>query len=161
MKHWFIDHWKSMSRKDQSILIVLSVLLGTLLFYSLCWSPIKNGIEKLSLTIQKKQIQLALMKQQAMEIDTKNKRYQLTNTSTEELKNLIEASSKMHKINVKIKASNRQSVNISIAGINFNLWIEWVDALQSETGLKINACDIAPASQTGEVNITGTLVAAP
>ena len=161
MKLWLIERWKGMSRKDQFILIILSIVLSTLLFYTIFWMPISNGLVKLSITIPKKQSQLALMKQQSIELQSKRKRTQWIDTSSNELKNIIEQSARLHKINVELKPLNKQSIGISIREINFNLWIEWVDALQSETGLKINACDISSASQNGEVNITGTLVAAP
>lgn len=163
MKSILLQRWRAFSKNEKMFLSIISAIFALLFLYAFVWAPINQGRERLSIAISRQNGSLLTMKSQAAEIESRRKHYKLSAQSIANLQTFLSVSAKTHGITVESVTVGSKlgshAVDLSIKQIDFNTWVTWLDALQSEDGIRLAACTIRPAGIPGKVMLNATLVA--
>jgi general secretion pathway protein M len=163
MKNILLQRWRALSKKEQTFLGVTSALFALLFLYAFLWLPIDQGRARLAAEILSQNNSLLQMQSQAAEIERRRNHYRLSAQSIDSLQTLLAASAKSRGITLDnltaASKSGNNAVDFSIKQIDFNSWVAWVDALQSEDGIRLAACTLKPAGKPGQVMLDASFVA--
>lgn len=163
MKNMLLQRWSAFSKKEQIFLGISSAVFALLFLYAFLWAPIDQGRVRLAADTLRQKNSLLQMQSQAAEIERRRHHYRLSAQSIDSLQTLLVASAKARGITLEnLTASTKlakNTVNFSIRQIDFNNWVAWVDALQSEDGIRLAACTIKPLQKTGQVMLEASFVA--
>jgi general secretion pathway protein M len=163
MKNILLQRWRALSKKEQTFLGVTSAVFALLFLYAFLWLPIDQGRANLAADILSQNNSLLQMQSQAAEIERRRNHYRLSAQSIDSLQTLLAASAKSRGITLDnltaASKSGNNAVDFSIKQIDFNNWVAWVDALQSEDGIRLAACTLKPAGKPGQVMLDASFVA--
>ena len=161
IQHAWQDRWQALSSQEKLIASGLSALIGLVLVYAMIWLPGQHARQRLSISLQQKQAQLAQMKIQAAQITDLQQAVNLAQSHPQDLKAVVSASAKLHNISGKIGAIElAQGGGLGISmNVGFAEWVSWLDTLQSEHHIRVERCHIERADN-GNANINATLIAA-
>lgn len=152
--------WQSLPSNDQRIYALLGAAITLLLIYTFIWLPSQQARVRLERVNQEKKSQLARMQIQLEQVKTLQSAIQLSHSNQQGLQAAIEASAKLHNIRsaiAKIEANGSGAIQISLPSVDFNAWITWIAALQSEHHIRVASCDVVRTPQG--VNVVASLVA--
>lgn len=152
--------WLTLPSNDRRIYAMLSMIVAGLLIYTFIWLPSHQARLRLEALIQQKKSQLVKMQMQTEQIKTMQSAIRLSHSHQQGLLTAIDASAKLHNIRSNIKkleASAEGAIQISLPNVDFDVWIRWIAALQSEHQVRVASCDIVRMQQG--VKVEATLVA--
>ena len=164
MKDLLVARWSRFSTKEQSILTTSFIILLFLLIYAYIWLPVEQGRERLSRLIPDKKNKLIVMRSQAAEVERLRGQFNSVRSNTGGLKSVIEASAKVSGLILNyppaIESSDANRIKITLSGVNFDAWLNWVETLQNQYHVRVQACQIKPSATRGQVNIEAVFIAA-
>lgn len=169
MKQQLIARWNSFTNQEKRILSALALLVLCLLFYAFVWQPVQHGRERLALAIPSKQAKLILMRSQAADIERLRNQYKSLNASVGALKAAIEVSAKFHGLTPSYKdavknnyseKNNGHQLGLTLAQVSFDVWVKWVESLQSQNQVRVQSCRIIPTATLGQVKVEAVFTAA-
>lgn len=163
MKNILLQRWRALSKKEQLFLGISSAVFALLFLYAFLWAPIDQGRARLAAEILRQNNSLLEMQSQAAEIERRRNHYRLSAQSIDSLQTLLVASAKSRGITLDnltaASKSGNNAVDFSIKQIDFNSWVTWVDALQSEDGIRLTACTLKPAGKPGQITLDASFAA--
>jgi general secretion pathway protein M len=154
MKQQIIARWNALSKKEQVLLMALTLFMLCLLVYAYAWIPVQHGRQRLTQVIPEKQGKLMLMRVQAAEIESlRGQQYKLLHAEAGALKATIEVSAKYHGLVPSYSAqSDDEKLSLTLSKVGFDTWIKWVESLQSQHQVRLRSCHIV-SLPSGQINI--------
>lgn len=159
MKGQLLAFWHARPPRERTIYGVGGSLLLGLFLYTSAWMPLQEGRSQL----HKK---LPLLRQQAAQMAAEEREaVRLKALPPPAADNLSpqdgiaaaanEAGVKAGQYQLAPAANNR--INITVARINFDAWLQWLQILQAKHHLRFQEGTIEPAGKGGMVQVKGTL----
>lgn len=161
MKNSLNVFWQARNDREKKVLIVCGFILLAGFLYAYVWQPGEQARTRLREILPQLSAKAARMREQANEIRMLRKSAP-TQDANASLKSEIEASASRHKLHDRISAltlDNAGKAHLSLDTVSFDAWIRWLDALQRENHLRLQASHIQTLSDPGMVKVNATLAA--
>lgn len=162
MKSKLLVFWKARNEREKMILIVCGYFLFAVFLYAYVWQPGERARTRLREELPQMRLDDKQLHEQAKEIRQLRKNVSASDQS-KDIKKDIDASAIRHKLRDRIRVLTADAagrVHLSIASIAFDDWIRWLDDLQRENRLRLEASHIVMLSDPGMVKIEATLTSA-
>ncbi len=142
--------WQQLNAREQSLLIVMSVVIGIFLFYSLIWQPLNDNLAKAAKKLEKQQALLVWVQE-------KTQQYQQANPTTKHrggsLTGIVNRTARSKNINVTRMQPQGDDLQVWIDEVPFEQLLKWLEQLAMNEGVLIKAIDITKADSNGVVQV--------
>ncbi|MFN0161544.1 MAG: type II secretion system protein GspM [Burkholderiales bacterium] len=156
------DFWSTRSDRQKILLWIAGAIIAAAAAYLAVVAPAMSARRELSATLPVLRAQVEDMRQQLKEIAILRKKVAATSQHSD-LKALLQTSA--------ARASFANAIDrieprpggraLFVAGpANFDDWLDWIDHLQREFGVRLEGCKVASTGQPGLVRIEATFVSA-
>jgi general secretion pathway protein M len=150
--------WESRSPRERTIIAVLAVILGTVLYVWMVQSAWQARVQLRS-GVATLRAQAARLEQQAAELERLRTAPPLAASPTD-LRMLVQAqagAAGLSRALVRIDAPAADEVVVAFGAVAFSDWLAWIADLKSQH-VRLEACRIEALSAPGLVSVTATLV---
>ena len=150
MKDWFAQ----LSQRDQLSLLVLGLVLGLYLLYSLAWQPLGN--KRALLEQQNSAVATSLQQVDAMVSEILRLRDSGAGAGTRRnLTSLINQSTSRRGLQVtRLQPNSRGEIQVRLEGAAFDEVLDWLHEMENQQGLLVMEAAVTPAGMAGRVNAT-------
>ncbi|MBC7787617.1 MAG: type II secretion system protein M [Methylophilaceae bacterium] len=155
-------NWHNAPNNDRRIYMLLAVVVGLAFIYAFIWLPSNHARLRLAQEVIEKESQLQLMQAQVMQVQALQSAVKLSHSNAQGLQTALESSAKLHGLtsNIsKIQLNEEGAVDINLPKVNFDSWISWVNALQTEHQIRALNAHIAALGNTSLVQVDATFSA--
>ena len=154
--------WQNAPSNDRRIYMLLAGIVGLAFIYAFIWLPSNHARLRLSQEIVEKKSQLQQMQAQVVQVQALQSAVKLSHSNAQGLQTALESSAKLHGMtsNIsKIQLNEEGAANISLSKVNFDSWISWINALQTEHQIRVLNAHIAALGNTNTVQVDATFSA--
>ena len=149
--------WHNLSRRDQRILVLGSLIAIAILFYAFIWSPLQKDLKQLRPLVVSQSADLAWMQQQAAKIRQLNQAGQSKKRiNALPLLTVVDQSAKAQKIRDKIKqiqpGKEAGTAKLWFDKVIFEDWLRWLDKISAQ-GIDVTRVSIIKSADYPKVNI--------
>lgn len=151
--------WQNVPANDRRIYTLLGVIFGLAFMYAFIWLPSNHARVRLDKEIVEKKYQLKKMQAQVMQIQAIQNAVKLSHSNKKGLQSVLESSALTYgiKSNIsKIQLNEKGVANVVLPKVNFDNWIKWVNALQTEHQIRLLSAHIANLGNTNMVQVDAT-----
>lgn len=156
------QYWSARSAKERTLLFVAGIVVLAAVLYTLLLEPGLTARKRLSATLPKLRAQVDDMRQQQKEIAVLRKKIAAASQRAD-LKALLQSSiarTSFANSVERIETMSGDKVILLAAPVIFDEWLRWVENLQREFGVRLDAGKIAALDRPGLVRIEATFVSA-
>lgn len=156
------EYWSTRSARERTALLVASAAVAAAALYLLLLGPGLEARAKLSAALPKLRAQLEDMRQQEKEIVQLRKKVG-AKPQRADLKPLLQsaiARTAFANSVVRIDTLAGDRALLVVTPVVFDDWIEWIEQLQREFGIRLDDVRIAALDQPGLVRIEATFASA-
>ncbi|HEB85515.1 MAG TPA: type II secretion system protein M [Gammaproteobacteria bacterium] len=152
------EYWQQLALREKQLLILMSVVLLTTLFYFAFWKPMKAGIEEGELHLKAQTRALVKIRQQAAEVRqlrSGGAGKQAVIADSASLLGLIERSAKQKNINgnlQKVQPEGQREVRVWMEKVSFDQLISWLDLLSHRYAIQISEISLERGDSPGIVD---------
>jgi type II secretory pathway component PulM len=150
-----IAFWAERSRRERAVLAGACVLVLVVTLYALLWEPGLEARKRLSATLPRLRAQVEDMRLQKKEVEVLRKTVSASSQGAD-LRALLRASverSLLKSAVERIEWRTNDRVLVAASTLDFDQWLDWVRALQSELGVRLDSCEISALAQPGRVRV--------
>lgn len=147
--------WGERSARERAVLLGAAGVLLLAALYAFLWEPGLAARKSLADTLPRLRAELADMRAQREEISMLRKEIDAASRSGE-LQNLVRASVARTRFAAAVErldALANGSVLLQAGPVSFDAWLEWVENLQHELGVRLEASRIVALEQPGLVRV--------
>ena len=149
--------WHNLSRRDQRILVLGSLITIAILFYAYIWSPLQKDLKQLRPLVVSQSADLAWMQQQAAKIRQLNQAGQSKKKiNALPLLTVVDQTAKAQKIRDKINqiqpGKESGTAKIWFDKVIFEDWLQWLDKISAQ-GIDVTRVSITKSADYPKVNI--------
>ena len=143
MMDFIKNQWQGFQPRERWVLALGVLFCLGLLFHQLIWAPWQNAINFMEQALVGHRTNLTWMRQQAQLLDGSGAAVtqKTLKGRDQSLMSVIEQSARKAGVQGAIQQlvprEQNTQVSVVLEGASFNNWVRWVDALQSEYGVKI------------------------
>jgi len=142
--------WQQLNAREKSLILIMSVIIGIFIFYTLIWQPVNSRIIK----AEKKRIR----QQQLLHwVQEKTQQYQQTKhlgkRNSGSLTGIINRTARQHKINITRMQPQGDDLQVWLDEAPFEQLLHWLEQLTISEGIKIKAIDISKTDTQGVVQV--------
>ncbi len=151
--------WQSVPANDRQIYMLLAIIIGISFIYAFLWLPSIHARVSLEREIVEKEYQLKKMQAQAVQVQALQNAVKLSHSNVQGFRNALEDSAKLYGMTSsisKIQLSEKGAVNVGLPKVNFDNWIRWVNALQTEHQIRLLSAHIAVLGNSNMVQVDAT-----
>jgi general secretion pathway protein M len=154
-----VDFWQARSQRERAILGAGTTALLVALLYAFLWDPGMAARNKLSASLPLLRAQVEDMRAQQRALAVLREHGGAT-AQRPDIKPLLEASlarSALAGALARVEALSADRARIRADSIEFDAWLGWVEALQREFGVQVEACRITSLG-AGRVRVEARFV---
>lgn len=154
-------YWDIRTQQERNALKWTGWALTPILLYVVLWQPSHSSVQKLQLSVPRMHIDAERLQSQAEEVELLRHQPKPALLDAVAMKSTIENSAVRNNLREAISTLDMQepnAVRISFASVSFELWLNWLRALQQEQHIRADSVSVAMLSQPGMVKISATLV---
>lgn len=147
--------WKDRSPRERTVLVAAAVLVAGAALYALLWQPGLAASKSLSTALPRLRAQAEDMRRQQKEVLALRKKV-AGEPRRGDLKTLLQASAARTSFAQAIERSDSLAggmVTLRIGAVSFDAWLEWVEGLQRDLGVRVETCRITALEQPGMVRV--------
>jgi len=147
--------WAERSGRERSVLLVAVTVVLAAALYAFLWEPGLAARKSLSETLPRLRAQLEDMRLQREEIMALRKTLD-AGPRRGDLGNLLRASAAQSPIAKSVERIDplpNGSVMLRAAPVSFDAWLGWLENLQRELGVRLEACRVSALEQPGLVQV--------
>ena len=151
--------WQNVPANDRRIYIMLSIIIGISFIYAFIWLPSSNARVRLEREIVEKKYQLKKMQAQAVQVQALQNAVKLSHSNAQGFRNVLEDSAKLYGMTSsisKIQQNEKGATNVGLPKVNFDTWIRWVNALQTEHQIRLLSAHVAVLGNSNMVQVDAT-----
>ncbi len=157
MKDKILAFWQQRNYAERRTIMIAGTLLMTALLYVFIWHPLTQEQQRLRTVLPQIRATTAQMHHQATAINhLRNVPQKNFNANIREALEKAAVISALGSPFQQTLLDNRHA-KITINAIAFDRWIEWINILQSEQGVRIESAEIVTLTEPGIVKIQATL----
>ncbi len=147
MKEW----WQNLNQREQQLVLVMSVVIGVFLFYSMLWQPLNEGLAKGKKKVERQQELLTWVVENTQ-------RYNLikgggSSKSQGSLSSIVNRTSRSHHITVTRMQPQGENLQVWIDEVAFKDLLQWLEQLSLTEGLQVSGIDLSRSENTGTVRV--------
>ena len=154
--------WQNAPANDRRIYLLLAVIVSLAFIYAFIWLPSSHARLRLAQEIVEKQAQLQQMQAQVAQVKTLQTAVKLSHSNAQGLLSALETSAKLHGMTSyinKMQLNEAGQASLSITKIDFEQWINWVYALQTEHQIRVLNTHIVKLASSNALQIDATFTA--
>lgn len=147
--------WEHRSGRERAVLLAAACLVLAAALYALLWEPGLAARKSLAATLPRLRAELEDMRVQREEISALRKELD-AGSRRGDLQNLLRASAartRFSKAVERIDALANGSVLLLAAPVSFDAWLDWLENLQRELGVRLETCRVSALEQPGLVRV--------
>ena len=149
--------WHNLSLRDQSILLLGSLIAIIILIYAFVWSPLQKDLKQLRPLVVSQSADLAWMQQQATRIRQLNKvGNSKKSMNALPLLTVVDQTANAQKIRDRIKqiqpGKESGTAKIWFDKVIFERWLRWLDKTSAQ-GIDVTRVSITKSAEYPKVNI--------
>jgi general secretion pathway protein M len=152
--------WNGRSSRERGVLLAAGALILVAALYALLWDPGLAARKALSAGLPRLRAQLDDMRRQQKEILSLRKKL-AAESQRGDLRSLLQASVARASFAKAVQRSESLSsgrVLLQAGPLDFDAWLEWIETLQRELGVRIDTCRITALDKPGLVRVEATFV---
>lgn len=147
IKTWYAG----LQEREQKLVLVMSVLIGIFLFYSLIWQPLNNAVESQQKKVAKQEELLLYVEENIARIQ------QLKRSGSRKVSGSLSSvvNRSVNRFNVSVSRMQPQgdTLQVWLDEVVFSDLLEWLDHLTLTEGLVIKSVDIGDGDEPGIVRV--------
>jgi general secretion pathway protein M len=147
--------WGERSGRERAVLLAAAAVALAAVLYAFLWEPGLAARKSLSEALPRLRAQLEDMRLQREEILALRKNLD-AGSRRGDLGNLLRASaaqSPIAKSVERIDSLPNGAILVRAAPVRFDVWVGWIENLQRELGVRLEACRISALEQPGLVGV--------
>jgi type II secretory pathway component PulM len=151
--------WAERSARERAVLLGGAAFVAAAALYAFLWEPGLAARRTLAVALPTMRAQLEDMRAQQKEILGLRKSG-MAAAPTTDLRALLRASlerSPLSRAVERVESRSGDQVLINASAAPFDLWLDWLRSVQTEFGVRVEACEIRALGQPGMVRIEATL----
>jgi general secretion pathway protein M len=152
--------WDARSARERAMLVAGAALVALSALYAFLWEPGLAARTRLSAALPKLRAQVADMRLQQKELAELRKAV-AAKAAPADLKALLRsaAAGTAFAASVeRVEAPSPGRALFAAGAVGFDAWLEWVEALQRESGIRIETCRVQALDQPGMVRVEARFV---
>ncbi len=142
--------WQQLNPREQSLIIIMSVVIGIFFFYSLIWQPLNDNLTKAATKLDKRQQLLHWVQDKSQQYQQLKLRGKLTGGS---LTGIVNRTAHRQQIKVTRMQPQGDDLQVWIDEAPFEQLLSWLEQLVVNEGVIIKAIDISKADTAGVVQV--------
>lgn len=142
--------WQQLNAREQSLIIIMSVVISIFLFYSLVWQPLNDNLAKAATKLDKRQQLLHWVQEKSQQYQQLKPRGKLTGGS---LTGIVNRTAHRQQIKVTRMQPQGDDLQVWIDEAPFEQLLNWLEQLVVNEGVIIKAIDISKADTAGVVQV--------
>lgn len=154
--------WHACSTRERAAILSAGALVAAALLYAFLWEPGMAARKSLAETLPRLRAQLEDMRWQRAEIVALRKEIG-ARTRPGDLGGILRASAAQApfaKAVERIDALAEGRARMQAAAVPFDAWVAWIESLQRELGIRVDACHIRALDEPGLVRLDATFASA-
>jgi general secretion pathway protein M len=144
-------YWRGLAPRERVVLGAGIALAGVLLFFVLLWAPLQHDLNRLRADVPSEQQKLQWMLAQSNRIN-QLRAAAPTTVPSGGLASFVEQSARTYGIRTLIKPEGTNAVHLTLDGVAFNSFVEWLTNLQKQGGARVDNASLEPTPTPGVVN---------
>lgn len=152
MKQALLAHWNARAPRERRVLAAGAVALVLMLGYAFLWYPARQGVTQLQNTLPELRADLNAMRVQSEEFARLRQTAPKTRLDAAGMRAAVQASAAKRGIDraiVRMDMAGADRMRIVLGSVPFESWIGWVDSLQRDHQVVIEAARIDTLGQPG------------
>lgn len=147
--------WAERSGRERAVLLAAAGLVLAAALFALLWEPGLAARKSLAAALPRLRAELEDMRVQRAEILALRKELDAASRRGDpgNLLRASAASTRFAKAIGRIDALPNGSVLMQVAPVSFDAWLDWVENLQRELGVRLEACRVVALEQSGLVRV--------
>ena len=145
--------WSDLSNRERGFLLAAGALILAAALYALLWEPGLAARKSLAAALPRLRAQVDDMRRQQKEVLALRKKLG-AERQRGDLKALLQASATRTSFAQAVGRSDSLPggmVLLRAEPVNFDAWLEWVESLQRDLGVRLESCRISALEQPGMV----------
>lgn len=150
--------WVACSGRERSALTAAAVVMLAAALYALLWEPGLAARKRLAVTLPALRAQVENMRQQEKEIAALRKKLAAA-PQRGDLVTVLRASAARTSFAKAVERVEPLATDRAVllgSALDFDAWLEWIENLQRELGVRVDACRIVALDQPGLVRVEAT-----
>ncbi|MEO6023619.1 MAG: type II secretion system protein M [Burkholderiales bacterium] len=159
MKQQWLEFWQARNARERMILTYGSIFLALALLYGMAWLPVSEQRRKLSASLPHLRTQAAQLRSDAQQVIALRANTSAASGSTSaksSVENGLQAMGLRDKVNAIDRVDDHR-VRITFNAVAFDGLLGFLEAMQSEQRLRVEALQMEGLPQTGRVKGTATV----
>lgn len=147
--------WNDRSSRERAFLFAAGVLIAAAALYVSLWEPGLAARKSLSAALPRLRAQVDDMRRQQKEVLALRKKLD-AQPRRGDLKALLQAATTRTPFAQAVERIDSPSSGVALlrAGpLDFDTWLEWVESLQRDLGVRLDSCRISALEQPGMVRV--------
>lgn len=152
MKESFFAYWNARSARERRVLAAGAVALALMLGYALLWRPARQGVTQLQNTLPQLRTDLNAMRAQGEEFARLRQAAPKSRLDAAGMRAAVQAAATKRGIERAIERTDMTGADrmrIVLGSVSFESWIGWVDSLQRDHQIVIEAARIDTLGRPG------------
>lgn len=149
LKHW----WFALSKREQHLMVAMGMVLILFVGYSGIWQPLTQNAQTTRSRLASEQALLSWVKNKADQIVSLRNRSGNTVNHDVPFNQMITTSSQQYGLKLIRIQPRESSYQIWFEPVSFNQLVKFIDYLQHQYGIRIEALDIEKTKQSGMVDV--------
>ncbi|MCE0493862.1 type II secretion system protein M [Vibrio salinus] len=149
IKNW----WFALSTREQKLMVVMAVIVIVFFAYAGIWRPIYQGAEEARSRLVSEQKLLSWVKNHANQIISLRQTSGQSATKDMPFNQVITTSSKQYGLTLIRIQPRENSYQVWFEPASFNRFLKFIDYLQRQYGIRVEALDVEKAKQPGLIEI--------
>lgn len=143
--------WQQLEERDKKLIVVLAVTLMIAAVYWFAWQPLQDNIDNTSRQIKVQENTLADVKVMGQKI------FALQGNSkaavSGDLNQLVNRSAQRNQIKISRMQAKAESLQIWVDNIAFDRFLDWLEELEFQHGIKVENLDISAGDNSGMIKV--------
>ncbi len=152
MKEFILAYWNARTQRERFVLAVGAVALALMLGYALLWYPARQGVTQLQNTLPQLRADLNAMRVQSEEFARLRQAAPKSRLDAAGMRTAVQATAAKRGIDRAIERmdmTGADRMRIVLGSVPFESWIGWVDSLQRDHQIVIEAARIDTLGRPG------------
>jgi general secretion pathway protein M len=148
--------WQARTTRERMTLLVGGGLLLVALLYAFVWQPISRERQKLHVALPELRAKAAQMKLDAQEIQRLKG---ATTAGAQNIRGAIEQSAQASGMRDKLTSTDvldKSRARVTLSDVPFDQFLAWLDRLQQDGHVRLEAGQVEALPQTGHVKVQAT-----
>jgi type II secretory pathway component PulM len=154
--------WDARSARERAVLVAGAALIVLAALYAFLWEPGLAARARLGAALPKLRAQVEDMRLQQKELGQLRKSL-AAKTAPADLKALLQSSAAGTAFAAsveRVEALSPGRALFAAGAVGFDAWLEWVEALQRDSGVRVETCRVLALDQPGMVRVEARFASA-